>query len=464
MTIDDLVVGTTFADVLAYTPPAPPSITTQPQSLTNAVGDDVTFSVVAAGASPLTYQWKFNSTNLTGETNASLNLFTITTNQAGSYTVAVTNSVGDTNSAVATLAVTPAAAVNSNLISYLHYNVKGNGATNWSTNSPQVQAICRQLIYLHPDIIAFNEIPHGFIGEMTNWVKAFLPGYNLATNSGSDNFINSVIATRFTITRSQKWLDGAQLEPWGYSNANYTRDLFEAELAVPGFAQHLHVFTTHLKSTAGTSYTNAAAKRAAEAAAVTNFFATNFFVLYPNHPYILSGDFNESDTNALAIQRLLSEPLGVQLTNPKNPVTGSINSYSIQTSSTNPTERIDYIMPCGALASNVSSSQVFRTDKLTPLPPTLLSDDDRTASDHLPVFMVFTNPFTKPIRVLALDVTNSTATFRWTSVFGGTYRIETSTNMVAWATLITNLTASSNSYIFTTNFGGNPRFFRIRSP
>ncbi len=459
LAIDDLTVSFTAASIPVTNPP---SIITQPQSLTNNAGDDVVFSVVAGGTPPFTYQWKFNATNLVGETNLSLNLFSITTNQAGSYTVALTNAAGYTNSDAATLTVKPAI-INSNLISYLHYNVKGNGATDWSTNSPQVQAICRQLNYLKPDIIAFNEIPHNFIWEMTNWVKAFLPGYNLATNSGSDNFINSVIATRFPITRSQKWLDGAQLEPWGYTNSNYTRDLFEAELAVSGFAQHLHVFTTHLKSSVS-GYTDAAAKRAAEAAAVTNFFATNFFVLYPNHPYILSGDFNESDTNTLAIQRLLSVPLGLQLTNPKNPFNGSINTDSIQSATTNPTERIDYIMPCGVLAPNVSSSQVFRTDKLTPLPPTLLSDDDVTSSDHLPVFMVFTNPYTKPIRVLSLTVTNTTATFQWTSVFGGTYRIETSTNMTAWATLITNLTATSNTFTFTTNLNGNPRFFRIRAP
>jgi hypothetical protein len=73
------------------------------------------------------------------------------------------------------------------------------------------------------------------------------------------------------------------------------------------------VFTTHLKATSGTTYADAAAKRAAEAAAITNFLATNLFALYPHHPYVLAGDLNDSDTNALAIQYLKSAPTGLLL-------------------------------------------------------------------------------------------------------------------------------------------------------
>src|SRR5207247_509134 len=104
--------------------------------------------------------------------------------------------------------------------SILTYNTAGNGATNWSTNSPQVQAIGRQMSYLNPDVVTFQEIPFDYTYEMPNFVKAFLPGYHLATNSGSDSYIRSVIVSRFPITRSSKWLDGAQLEPWGYTNSN----------------------------------------------------------------------------------------------------------------------------------------------------------------------------------------------------------------------------------------------------
>jgi hypothetical protein len=44
-------------------------------------------------------------------------------------------------------------------LSLLTYNVGGNGATNGSTNSIQVQAIGRQMSYLQLDVITFNEVP-----------------------------------------------------------------------------------------------------------------------------------------------------------------------------------------------------------------------------------------------------------------------------------------------------------------
>jgi endonuclease/exonuclease/phosphatase family metal-dependent hydrolase len=250
------------------------------------------------------------------------------------------------------------------------YNVKGNGVADWSTNSPQVQAIGREIAYLNPDIITFNEIPYTNTWQMANWVAAFMPGFFLATNSGTDGSIRSVIASRFPINRSQSWLARADLNPFGYTNSNpnsdnFTRDLFEAEVNVPNWPQPLHVFTTHLKSTGGTTYADAAAKRAAEAAAITNFFATNFFVLHPAHPFTLSGDMNDSDTNALALQRLISAPTTMRLTNPTNPVSGSINTYSIQGSLS---ERIDFIFPCALLRSNFDGAQVFRTDLLTNFP------------------------------------------------------------------------------------------------
>lgn len=463
MVIDDLKLATSFAEVVSANSALTPTIQIQPQSQTVFEGANVSFEVVSDGTPPLFHQWKFNGTNLVNANGSTLSLTNVSTADAGNYTVTINNSAGSTNSVPASLTVNPAPTVG---VSLLTYNVKGNGTTNWSTNTAQVMAIGRQVMYLNPDIITFNEIPLTNTFEMTNFVKAFLPGYFLATNSGTDGFIRSVIASRYPITRSKSWLDGADLKPFGYTNTsttladNFTRDLFEAEINVPGFPRHFHVFTTHLKSTAGTTYTDAAAKRAAEAAAITNFFATNFFVLYPNRPYALTGDMNDSDTNALAIQRLLSVRMGTRLTNPKNPFTDSINTFS----STSPSSRIDYIFPTGLLFSNIISSQVFRSDRLTPLPPNLLSNDSQIASDHLAVMMVFANPYTQPFRLLSIARTNSAVTLRWESVFGGTYRVESSSNLIAWSTLSSNLTATGGVSTLTTNLSAPNLFFRVRAP
>jgi endonuclease/exonuclease/phosphatase family metal-dependent hydrolase len=461
MQIDNLKVGTSFDDVVSTGSVTAPEITTQPQSQTVNAGESATFSVAANGTAPLHYQWKFNGNSLSNATSSVLLLTNVTSANAGDYSVLVSNNAGETNSDIAVLTLNTPAPVAS--ISLLTYNTKGNGATNWSTNAPQVQAIGREVQFLQPDIITFQEIPLDLSSEMTNFITAFLPGYFLARNSGTDGFIRSVIASRFPITRSTSWLDGADLKPYGYTNTdsssadNFTRDLFEAQITIPGFSRPLHVFTTHLKSSSG-GYTEAAAKRAAEAAAITNFFATNFFVNYPNDPYTLSGDMNESDTNALVIQRLVSAPSGLRLTNPTDPNTGKINTYSIQGSLS---ERIDYIFPCGLLFSNIVSSEVFRTDSLNPLPGGLLANDDKTASDHLPVFMTFANPYNVPFRITSVTVSNGLLSLNWESISGREYRVESSTTLTNWTPLSATLTATGTNSTFSTNLSSVVQFLRV---
>jgi len=463
LAIDDLVV--TFNGGTSN-PPFPPFILTQPTNQTATAGDHVTFAVQATGNPTPSYQWQFNGADLNGETNSTLVLFGVSTNQAGDYRVVITNSVGTTNSAIANLTVLPATFAET--LSILTYNVKGNGATNWSTNSLQVQAIARQLQYLQPDVVTFNEIPVDYTYEMTNWISVFLPAYKLAVSSGNDGSICSAIISRYVINRSNSWMARMDLRAFGYSNVNnnldnFTRDLFEAEIDVPGFPQPVHVFTTHLKATeSAMEYADNAAKRAAEATAITNFLATNLSVPHPLHTYILTGDMNESDTNALSIQKLIDPTTGLTLTNPRNPVTSSINTYS--TATANPSSRLDYMFPGSLLFSNIRTSQVFRTDRLTPVPPDLNSNDCKLASDHLPVLMVFNNPYDKPFKLISIARTNPTVTLRWESIPGQPYQVEASSNLANWSTLANNLVATGANYTFSTNLNDAMRLFRVQRP
>src|ERR1051325_852561 len=86
--------------------PASPIITGQPQNQSVAQGANATFSVSASGATPLYYQWRFNTTNLlAGATASSYTRSNAQPADAGSYSVIVSNSVGATNSANAILTV-----------------------------------------------------------------------------------------------------------------------------------------------------------------------------------------------------------------------------------------------------------------------------------------------------------------------------------------------------------------------
>ena len=90
----------------------PPQITSQPASQSVYAGDNVVLSVAVFGASPFSYQWQKNGTNLvdggnlSGSTNRVLTLTNVTTNDAGTYSVLVSNPAGSTNSAGALLQVT----------------------------------------------------------------------------------------------------------------------------------------------------------------------------------------------------------------------------------------------------------------------------------------------------------------------------------------------------------------------
>ncbi len=474
MFIDNLLVGTTFADVTPASN-APPVITSQPQSQSAHVGDTVGFPISVTGAQPLSFQWWFNQTNLlNGATNQTLTLVSVTTNQTGSYSVTVSNFFGVTNSLPAALTIVPVVVLSNNAFTYLDYNVDGNSVTgtdptNWAVTAPQVQAIGRQLTYLKPDIIALNEIPTAYKWQMTNWVTAFLPGYYIATNAVGDGFINNFIASRWPILSSASHLHNSNLDPYGYTNSNFTRDLFEAQIALPGSPLPLHVFVAHLKATDSATPQNDANKRAAEASAVSNYFAVTYLTsTNATHPYILSGDLNESaffpDSSYVSgqpIQRLFAPATGLQYTDPVNPITHTDLTESIRL----PLDtRFDYILPCGILFSNIVSSQVFRTGLLSPLPAGLNANDDKISSDHLPVLMVFNNPYSQSIRVTGLAYSNPGLTVQWNTYAGGTYRVETSTNLNAWSVLVSNLVAASTNYQFTTNLNDNTRFFRIRSP
>ena len=82
-----------------------PFFITPPVSQTNLVGQNTNFTVVAGGTAPLSYQWLFNGTALTGQTNATLNLTNLQLTNGGLCTIIVPNPYGSaTNPATETIA------------------------------------------------------------------------------------------------------------------------------------------------------------------------------------------------------------------------------------------------------------------------------------------------------------------------------------------------------------------------
>jgi len=116
------------------------SIVTSPASTTGLLGYNVTLTVTASGAAPLTYKWvKVGGTtlpsNVSGTTSASLTFTALTALDAGSYYAVASNAYGSSTSDVAVLTVEtppaistqPAASVNIPQLAELSLTVVAGG-------------------------------------------------------------------------------------------------------------------------------------------------------------------------------------------------------------------------------------------------------------------------------------------------------------------------------------------------
>ncbi len=89
-----------------------PSFTTQPQDHSVAQGSNWTFTAVASGYPPPTYQWRFNTTNITTATNTSYTVTAAQLTNQGNYSVLASNTSGTTASSNAFLTVSVPPVIN----------------------------------------------------------------------------------------------------------------------------------------------------------------------------------------------------------------------------------------------------------------------------------------------------------------------------------------------------------------
>jgi len=105
------VSGATGVVKLAWSGPTAPSIVRQPLSTNAVAGASVSFGVIAAGSSPLAFQWRHQGTNLSDDTyhsgvnSPTLTLTKIRPTDAGLYSVVITNVYGAITSAPGNLIV-----------------------------------------------------------------------------------------------------------------------------------------------------------------------------------------------------------------------------------------------------------------------------------------------------------------------------------------------------------------------
>ena len=82
-----------------------PAITTQPQSVLNAIGSTVSFTVVSTGTPSPAYQWFFNGSPINGAISSTYIINSVQATNSGNYYVVVSNSAGSTTSSTANLSI-----------------------------------------------------------------------------------------------------------------------------------------------------------------------------------------------------------------------------------------------------------------------------------------------------------------------------------------------------------------------
>jgi hypothetical protein len=85
---------------------ADPAISTQPSAQSTTVGGSATFTVAAVGQTTLSYQWKFNGSNVGSNSSSYTRTGCTSGDNGGTVTVVVTDTAGNVTSSSATLTVT----------------------------------------------------------------------------------------------------------------------------------------------------------------------------------------------------------------------------------------------------------------------------------------------------------------------------------------------------------------------
>lgn len=114
--------------------PVGPSITTQPANQTVTAGQTATFSVVASGTAPLSYQWQKNNSNIANATSASYTTpATVSGDSGATFRVMIGNSVKTITSNPAMLTVNPVGATSGTDVTTFHNDIGRTGQNTTET-------------------------------------------------------------------------------------------------------------------------------------------------------------------------------------------------------------------------------------------------------------------------------------------------------------------------------------------
>ncbi|MGO8676782.1 MAG: immunoglobulin domain-containing protein [Limisphaerales bacterium] len=192
-----------------------PYISKQPVGSTNVAGSPASFSVSAAGASPITYQWLKNGTNLvqgtnlSGVTSSTMTVKSVLGGDAGAYTVLVTDPYGQVLSTAANLVVVDpvitnqpvSLQVNAGQLAVFNVGVAGTApiAYQWRQNGTNIVGATMAALSIpspqRTDIGNYDVVVTNHFGKTTSSLASLTVNLVLVDswNPGADNSVSAII-------------------------------------------------------------------------------------------------------------------------------------------------------------------------------------------------------------------------------------------------------------------------------
>lgn len=482
--VDDLSVGTTYADVAP--PLVPTAILRSPVGFTANTGDSNALTVVATGSGPLSYQWKRDGFNVGGNTNL-LTLPGLSGGDSGVYTVTVTGASGapvtsvgvnvtvntgstpvsitaspvGTNVALGTTVSFVVGATGSNPITYQwYYNSNAIGGANSATLT----------------LTAVSNANAGFYHAV-----ATNPG-NSATSAVAQLTVRGPIVTNIAYLRTLQ-------------DANYlpsdTTNLYTAEGVVTSWTTNLTTFGNTLVYMQDTNSAIAVffsgstnVPKAGDLIRVTGplgtFSSLHEFNLTTNNPFhsivVLSSDnplpapvnFEFSLTNNLPAIEALEGSL-VTVTNVLIGASGNFGSgvNYVLTNSLGQILQLRIDARAGDIIGKAIPTNAVNITGLLAQNLTVGAADRKAGYQILPTrYVDFVTPSSHPAySVVAAKGAGSTLVLTWTAQPAATYSVVGSDAVTGpFTNVVTGLSFSSGEGTYTVPASGSAGFFRVVTP
>jgi Bacterial Ig domain/Immunoglobulin domain len=222
--VSNIAGSVTSSNALLTVVSSPPYITSQPAGKSIPVGGTATFTVMAQGTQPLSYQWYFGGSNaISGATGSSLTLTNVQSSQAGSYSVVVSNIAGSVTSWSALLEVIVPPSVSTNVLFFDDFAGPDlNGMWEASLPDAHMGVIYSLAHYVGAPQFGFAGLGTNSVLRMTNTLSPLTRvGWSSSTNFFASDFHYEV---RFnTLNQSSDTSIDGFMEIWVLDAANSNR-------------------------------------------------------------------------------------------------------------------------------------------------------------------------------------------------------------------------------------------------